>query len=250
MRSRSSQKKWTTRTANSRRHGEGEPVTHGQPSGMRTLVCHCKLLLVALVATGCVSSTSGPSSTPVPNATTSTTRISDSSTSTPEVPVTASPAPAERAEPQTIGPGFLLGPKGEEIDSGGKLEFTVLQTTEGTLTIGIWPSLQPKMVTLLRDTPELYAGSTVSVLNEDFVRIVPAKPFSQSKLQDKAPAAKLWPGLAYANSKGEVLISLTEAAPPEGFQVIGQATVDQNSVDVWKTLKEGRKVESAGGLRT
>lgn len=149
-----------------------------------------------------------------------------------------------------VGPGFLLSPEGEEIDSGGKLEFTVLQTSEGTLTIGVWPSLQPALVTLLRENPELYANSTVSMLDEDFVRIVPAKPFEQSKLQDKAPGVKHSPGLAYANSKGEILISLSEAAPPEGFQVAGQATVDQNSVDVWKTLKEGRKVESAGGLRT
>ena len=145
---------------------------------------------------------------------------------------------------------MLVGPSGEQIDDGGKLQYRVLGTSEGTVTFAVWSSLHPKFAAHIDATPELYANSTIKVLNENFVSIVPPEPFAESKLGTGATTAKPVPGLAYANPKGEVLISLSEAAPPEGFLVIGQASLDLNAVDVWKTLKEGRKVESAGGLRT
>ena len=204
------------------------------------------LTIVVLLSSGCLSSSSPIASGPTgPEAV--------QTVEPPAQQTVADPSPTadpKEPAPRKIGPGLLVGAGGEQLGDGGQLEFTVLQTPEGNITIGIWPALHPQFFAHLQSTPEFYSGATILTNDENFVRVVPAKLFVESKLAAGAPVVEPSPGLAFANSKGEILISLSEAKPPEGFLAIGQATVDLNAVDVWKTVKEGRKVESAGGLRT
>jgi hypothetical protein len=201
---------------------------------MKTLISRYKLLLVALLAAGCVSSEPGPS--PI-------------STPSPVRPVATASVKAPEG-PGELQPGPIIGTDGKMLHDGGKLEFIALTTAdENDLTIGVWTSLQPTLGKFVVEDPEYYENSVMTV-GHDFIKVTPAKTMSSSKLEPKSVEVKPGAGIAYANSKGEFLVSLRDdAKPPDGFTVVGQGSVDLKVAETWKKLKSGVKVKSAGGLR-
>lgn len=203
---------------------------------MRILISSYKLLLVSLLAVGCVSvgSEGRSPSTVAASVENSTAKATPSS----------APTPTDLGELQ---PGIILRSDGKAVDDGGHLEIIMLEAESGILTVGVWTSLQEDLTAYFKERPEFYAKSTIKVSDENFVRVIPIRPLTTklTKTPDIMPA----PGLAYANARGELLISLTDARPPDGFVIIGQASVAYSALEVWKARKDGVEVIMAGGMR-
>jgi hypothetical protein len=209
---------------------------------MNTLISRYKLLLVALLAAGCVSVGPGAGTT-----TSSTPRAPVTSPTT--IATTSTPEPKETPDLGKLQPGPIVQKDGKPIPDGEFLEYIALETESGELVTGVWISLQKDLMAFLQENYGFYEQSTIKIQDENFIRVIPATWMTSSKLA-KVPEIRHTAGLTYANAKGELLISLTDAKPPEGFVVIGQASVEFSVLEVWKTQKDGVKVIWAGGLKS
>ena len=120
---------------------------------------------------------------------------------------------------------------------------------DGGCTIGIWPNLQPSILSSLVDEErKAYAGGYISLYGQDFVKIALKTPLSTELVLQKIEVSPA-PGICYVDSKGTILLSLSEKAPPTGFHLIGQGATKSNAVEAWKSDGKPRTIISSGDRR-
>ena len=127
----------------------------------------------------------------------------------------------------------------------GELSYLLFVSQEdvGSCTIAFWPKLQPKLMELISKQPGLFVGAKISVRDDTYLLFTLEQPLkiTVTKLE-VAPLA----GLAYMDQRGNLLVTLKDAAPPKGFVPVGQAAINTLTLRAWQSKPS--KVMSTGGL--
>ncbi|MFA5504931.1 MAG: hypothetical protein WC314_14425 [Vulcanimicrobiota bacterium] len=140
----------------------------------------------------------------------------------------------------------MKGKDGTPMKESGELEYTVFDTGRGTAMVGMWPSLQPKLVEFIIGNRDFYKGASVAVTDK-FITITPTKKLPTDVFTETAPPVQVEPGQAFIDSKGVVHLTLSDAPLPGGFQIFGQMQIAIKILDEWKQYQP-LVIQSAGDV--